>query len=140
MATQQDKIVGGVLSSPGNFVDGAPVAPTLVNSVVVAPGGGGIVIYGYDGRNEDSAAKWIMVFDAAAVPANGAQPLHIIGVPPAGTGATAGSGNFGFTTASIYGEKFKNGIVVAVSTQDGTLALDTASKTALCVDYDLIDY
>jgi len=138
--THQDKIVGGIISDPGNFVAGGAVAPALVNDIVVAPGGGGIVLYGFDGRNTDSSAKWIMVFDAAAVPANGSAPLHCIGVPPVGSGASAAAGNFGYTTPSIYGEKFKNGIVVAVSSTDVTLTIDSATKTILTVDYDLIDY
>ena len=138
--THEDKIVGGILSDPGNFVAGGAVAPSLVNDIIIALGGGGIVLYGFDGRNTDSAAKWLMVFDSLTLPANGSAPLHCIGVPPAGTGSSAGAGNFGYTTASIYGEKFKNGIVVAVSTTDVTLTIDSASKTILAVDYDLIDF
>ena len=139
MATHEDKIVGGLISNPGQYAGAGDtnVAPTLVNDIIIAAAPPhGIILYGFDGRNTDSSAKWIMVFDSATLPANGTAPLHCIGVPPAGTTTSAGMGNFGFTTASIYGEKFRNGIVVAVSTSDVTLTIDSATKTILCVDYD----
>jgi hypothetical protein len=94
------------------------------------------IFFGCDGRNTDgSNAIWIMVFDSATLPANGSLPVLCIGVPPAGSGATAANGNFGYNASSSWGIRFTKGIVIAVSTSDATLTLSASSKTLLHVDY-----
>lgn len=107
----------------------------LENSKVIAANQA--VLYGFDGRNADGTnAKWIMVFDSATLPANGAIPVICIGVPPAGSGASASNGNF-FYGDAIYGESFTKGIVIAASTTDlsSGLTVDTGSKTLFHVQY-----
>jgi hypothetical protein len=79
------------------------------------------VLYGFDGRNTDASnAIYVMVFDSATTGAvtAGTIPLICIGVPPAGSGTTNDSGNFGWTAPCSWGEEMIKGIVIAASSTD----------------------
>lgn len=82
------------------------------------------VFYGFDGRNTDTGnACFIMVFDATALPDNGTKPIICVGVDPASSGATNDAGNFGYTSACSWGERFIKGIVIAASSTDAGTGL-----------------
>jgi hypothetical protein len=112
--------------------------PAGENSALVV--GHQAILYGGDGRNTDTTnAIYIMFFDAATVAAvlAGAKPIICIGVPPAGSGATIANGNWGYSSGSSFGERFKLGIVVAASSTDanvGYTAIAT-NKTTFHVQY-----
>lgn len=104
---------------------------TGINSLVVV--GHQAVLYGYDGRNTDTAAGcYIMTFDATSLPANGTLPVTCVGVPEAGNGATVtDQGNFGWTSACSWGEQYVNGIVIAASSTDATSGLTVLTSNKM---------
>lgn len=71
--------------------------------------------------NTNAALRYIQVFDAAAVPANGAVPL--ITFPLTAAASTQPPLSFG-----VYGRTFTNGIVVCNSTTEATLTLGSADS------------
>lgn len=93
------------------------------------------ILFGFDGRNTDSANEaYVMVFDVATTPVSGTNfPVIVIEVGQAGTG---GAGNFGYTT-NYYGIKFVNGIyILAASTDFGaTFTKLSSNKMFFHVDY-----
>lgn len=81
-----------------------------------AAGMSGIHLVSLVGYNK-GAAQWLHIFDAAALPGNGAAPFLIIAL----------SANFHFfVDLPAEGFMFSDGIVIAVSTTETTLTLGAA--------------
>ena len=70
-----------------------------------------------NGYNSRLTPQWIQLFDAAALPANGAIPVAILYVLP--------QQNFSFDYG-VYGRQFSNGIVVCNSTTGPTKTIGAA--------------
>jgi hypothetical protein len=103
---------------PGAPPDGFPLNSTtsaLVSSLVFATGRRRL--FGLQGVNNNAAATFVHIFDATALPANGAAPRVII--------RAAGSDNFSAYFGSV-GRWFDQGIVIANSSTLATLTLSTA--------------
>lgn len=85
------------------------------------------VLYSASLSNKGAANLYLMVFDAASLPANGTVPT----MPPLLVGGT--------DTRSISNlplpDKFTNGIVVAASTTQENLTVDTNSNSFFYVQY-----
>ena len=77
--------------------------------------------------NNNGAARFIQLFNATALPGNGAVPVMIISVPTLGT--------FSFPIPNLSGMDFSTGIVVANSTTAATLTVGSADSwfTAIVV-------
>lgn len=71
--------------------------------------------------NTNAAQRFIQVFDATALPSNGATPL--ITFPLATLASTQPPIDFG-----VYGRVFLNGIVIANSTTEATLTVGSADS------------
>jgi len=103
----------------------APLVPTgitrsagCVNSLVVHGAPASLLeLYGF---NDDTVTKYLMLFQSATLPGNGATPLEVIRAP---------EGSFAFSPDAAIA--FTSGITVAVSTSRDTLTVDTASKTRI---------
>jgi hypothetical protein len=103
---------------PGAPPDGFPLNSTtqaLVSSFVLATGRRRL--FGFNGVNNNAAATFVLVFDATALPANGAVPRNWV--------RAAGSDNFSAYFGSV-GRWFDQGIVIANSSTLATLTLSTA--------------
>jgi hypothetical protein len=74
-------------------------------------------LFGLQGVNNNAAATFVHIFDATALPANGAVPQVII--------RAAATDNFSAYFGSV-GRWFNQGIVVANSSTLATLTLSTA--------------
>ena len=99
---------------PAFTLDAAPAAVTG-KAVKATPG----MLYGFNGENNNASKRWIMFFNATAVPSNGTAAAYQIPV--------AGSAEFRspdwLATCGVY---FSTGISVALSTTQGTLTLGAA--------------
>lgn len=82
-------------------------------------------LFGFTVTSTNVAAQWILLFDAAAVPANGTVPLAAFNVALA-SGFSAYYGS--------VGRAFRSGIVLANSTTQGTLTIG-AADTLFDVQY-----
>jgi hypothetical protein len=103
---------------PGAPPDGFPMNSTtqaLVSSLVLATGRRRL--FGLQGVNNNAAATFVLIFDATALPANGAVPRMWV--------RAAGSDNYSAYFGSV-GRWFDQGIVVANSSTLATLTLSTA--------------
>jgi hypothetical protein len=103
---------------PGAPPDGFPDNGTtqgLVSSLVLATGRRRL--FGFQGVNNNAAATFVLVFDATALPSNGAVPRMWV--------RAAGSDNFSAYFGST-GRWFDQGIVIANSSTLATLTLSTA--------------
>lgn len=87
----------------------------LANSLVIATGGG--VLFGFSGFSSRASVQYIQVFDAITVPADGAAPDVVLGVP-ANTNFSADWGDIG--------RNFYTGIVICNSTTIGTKTIGAA--------------
>lgn len=76
------------------------------------------ILYSCSGYMSNAAIRYIQIFDAVALPPNGAIPKLV-------TIAPAGPSSFAFTIPT-RGIEFLNGIVVAISTTGPTLTLGAA--------------
>lgn len=90
-------------------------SPVLSKSIVAKTGIA--KLFGFTATSTNIAAQFILLFDAAALPANGAVP--VAGFPVVAASAAAGY----WGTA---GRAFRAGIVLACSTTQGTLTLGAA--------------
>ena len=86
----------------------------LVNSLIVKAGPG--LLFGFTATSTNVAAQFIQLFDATAVPSNGAVPLLTLNVAAANVA----------TVAWIPGRGHTEGIVLANSTTQGTLTIGAA--------------
>ena len=113
----------GVWFPPPYRVPANATSPKLANSIIAASGVARL--YGFTATSTNVAAQFILVFDANAVPANGAVPLFTVNVAAA-------------SPASVYfgsvGRSFDHGIVVCNSTTQGTLTIG-AADTLFDVQY-----
>lgn len=114
-------------SSPGTG-PGVPANPAYVfgDSIVIV---GAKVCYSISGYSTNGSAQYIMLFDSASVPANGATPIEQIKAFPDSAG---NSGAFSWDFGA-RGLQFANGICAVNSTTGGTLtkgAADTFFLTA----------
>lgn len=100
---------GGAVNLPTNHY-----TPQLANSLIVKPGAG--ILYGFTVSSTNAAAQFVQVFDAAAVPADGAVPILSISVP-----ATNGTG-FNW----IPGRTFQVGIVLCNSSTQASKTIGVA--------------
>lgn len=100
------------------------------------------LLYGCQFRNSDSSAKYVFIFDAAALPANGALPItgatamQVFDLPAMAT-TTFGASN------PVAGDSYLKGLIIAVSTtidSTGTMTftLDTAGKTFISCGYGVM--
>jgi len=87
----------------------------LANSLVVASGQ--TRLWGFSGTNTNAAAQFILAFDLAAVPANGAIPKFVMKAPA--------SDNFWVSWAPFY-RKFTDGVVLCNSSTSATLTIGAA--------------
>ena len=92
----------------------------LVASFVA--GSGACRLYGFSGYSNKAAAQFIQVFDASAVPADGAVPVVILAV---GAGAGAATGTFAAYWGSS-GRWFDRGIVFCNSSTAATKTIGSA--------------
>jgi hypothetical protein len=85
------------------------------NRIVKKVGG---KLYGASVFNQNAAARFVLIFDSPALPANGVAALatYPIAANAAGTGA------LGLYFGSV-GRAFEQGIVIALSTTAGTLTI-----------------
>lgn len=117
----------GDLQSSG--VATAATAAAAKSLVVVSKS---CIYFGADGFNNSGSTMYIMIFDLAALPANGVvTPKHIIQVPTVTNWAHGGA---------YYGEYFANGIVIAasstlISAGNFSLTLDSAADQFIACDY-----
>lgn len=116
-ADEHDGWLGRYLGERGNI--GLPLnvtSQTLEASHIVKGGAG--TCFGLSGFNNGGAALFVQLFDAAAVPANGAVPGPVLNAP-------AGA-NFSIDFGT-WGRAFNAGLVVCASTTVATLTLAGAS-------------
>jgi hypothetical protein len=106
----------GVFTPRGRVRTLSPAAGLAVSSVVTAfPAR----FRGFFGSNEGAAQKWLMLFDAVAVPANGTQPI-------AGIAIDAGAGiSFNLSFADTL--TMQTGTTWAVSDTANTLTLSATT-------------
>jgi hypothetical protein len=76
-------------------------------------------LYALSGINNNAAIRYIQIFDATALPADGAVPKIVI--------VAAAAANFS-ADFGIYGRKFLNGIVVCNSTTLATKTIGAADS------------
>ena len=89
-------------------------SPALANALIVKPAQG--VLYGLTVTNTKAAAQFVLIFDAAAVPADTAVPLIAKAVPA--------SDAVGFSW--FPGRTFEEGIVVCNSSTQATKTIGSA--------------
>jgi hypothetical protein len=99
-----------VASAPSN----ATSAAYETNRVVKNAAG---VVYGVTGYNSKASAQFILLFDAIALPAEGAAPKVVI--------TAAASSNFSIDFGA-YGRAFTNGIVICNSSTGPTKTIGSA--------------
>ena len=75
-------------------------------------------LYGASIYNQNAAARFVLLFDATALPANGTAALATYPI----AAAAAGAGALGLYFGSV-GRAFEQGIVIALSTSAGTLTV-----------------
>lgn len=103
---------GGGSASPSRFNSAGDVA-----SLVVKASGGNL--FDYEAYNAAAATRYVQVFNATALPANGTVPdLMPLEIPAAGTGSLA------FVNE---GCPFTTGIVIAISSTRATLTIAAAN-------------
>lgn len=88
--------------------------PRLAASLIVKPGAG--VLYGFTVTNTNASSQFVQVFDAAAVPGDGAVPILAISVQ--------GGNGTGFNW--IPGRAFLVGIVLCNSSTQATKTIGSA--------------
>jgi hypothetical protein len=89
--------------------------PAFATSLIVKKTQG--KLYGASVYNQNVAARFVLLFDAVSLPANGTAALATYGIGVAGS-----TGNLGLYFGSV-GRAFEQGIVIALSTTAGTLTL-----------------
>lgn len=87
----------------------------LENSRVVASGA--TQLYGFSGVNTKASAQFILVFDANAIPANGAVPDVVLNAPA--------SDNFWISWAPAWRD-FSEGVILCNSSTAATLTIGAA--------------
>lgn len=75
-------------------------------------------LYGVAGFNSLASAQWIQIFDASALPADGAVPDFIMYVPP----TSNFSADFG-----LFGRPMRNGIILCNSTTGPTKTIGSTN-------------
>lgn len=117
---------GGSGSSGGSVANATSVSSALEASRVVVAGGSGIRCFTITGWNSKASDQWIMVFDAAAVPANGTvYPLATI-LAPAG---------YQFSFNWPGGRPFTSGVAVCNSTTAPTTKTIGSSDCLFDINY-----
>lgn len=114
--------------NPGDLPAKYASGPSYRNSGVIVASGPARV-WGVSGYNSAASAVWVMLFDAAAVPADGAAPDVLIYVP-------AGSGFAWGTDSKQLGTAFSDGLCWAESTSSPALTLSPTDDIFLRADYD----
>lgn len=99
---------------PVNFSKASSLAYEASRAFKVAPG----TLYGLAGYNSLASSQWIQIYDATALPADGAIPDFILAVP--------GSSNFS-VDFGIFGRPMRNGIFVGNSTTGPTKTIGAAN-------------
>lgn len=112
-----DKDSGGLLVNPGLPVAVLVATTALATNLVIKSSEG--ILISLVGHNDNAAARYIQVHNAASLPANGAVPTYVIFVPA--------DSNFSLDIP-LSGAPFTNGIVVANSTTLATLTLGSADS------------
>jgi hypothetical protein len=87
----------------------------------VAPPGGQARLHRIIATNTNAGTRYIQVFDAAALPGNGATPLMTFPL-------TAGQSFVPPVDLGVYGRVFQAGVVIANSTTETTLTLGSADS------------
>lgn len=100
-------------SLPDNY------APNVLRSSFVVPGS--IVVYGFVFYSTNASAQYLNVFDASALPADGAVPLWSWNLP-----ANQGVG----VAYQPNGRWFKSGLVLCNSSTDATKTIGSADCLA----------
>ena len=106
------------------FFNPQPVNAGNVASLVakaVSISGGIARLHRVIATNTNGATRYIQIFDATALPANGTVPL--ITFPLAAGASTQPPIDFG-----VYGRTFVNGIVIANSSTEATLTVGSADS------------
>lgn len=101
-------------SGPGGFPCNS-TSNALENSRVVKSGAG--LLYGFSGFNNKAGSQFIQVFDASAVPADGAVPVFVMTVPTVA--------NFSVSWGTV-GRAFSRGIVLVNSSTAATKTVGSA--------------
>ncbi len=117
-ASMSDVVALGTLVNPQSSALSAPLNSTseaYETSRVVKVGPG--ILYGFSGYNSKASAQFIQLFDANALPAEGAIPVMVITVP-----ATS---NFSYSPG-VYGRAFEAGIVILNSSTGPTKTIGSA--------------
>ena len=91
-------------------------------------------LYSLQAINNVANERYVMVFDATSVPANGAIPVWR-GVLPAS--AQLNLSWFGNDHANFAGAPFKNGIAVAVSSTKASLTITSADEAYFNAHYSV---
>lgn len=99
---------------PGGIASWIDRGATTINSLVVKASAGTLIEFQATNENAAGGAnRWVMLFDAAALPANGATPKLMPWIlPPQG-----------FLSVSALGFVAVNGITLAISTTNTTLTV-----------------
>lgn len=87
--------------------------PTVEASKVVKASAGTLFVI--SGFNQNAADRYVHVFDATAVPADGATPAIVI--------YAVGDSTFGYGAPAMYGRYFSTGITIAFSSTLETLTI-----------------
>lgn len=117
--TVEDRPSGWAARFAGDGYDAFPVnshSLAFEASRVVKAGAG--TLYGFSGFSNDTGSGFILGFDAAAVPSNGAVPVLVV--------ATSAASNFSADWGQ-WGRAFTRGIILCYSTTAATLTLGSAS-------------
>jgi hypothetical protein len=111
-------------TTQGEKPTGLVISPALETHRQVVVGAGALVeLYGF---NDDTATKYLMLFDAASLPGNGASGWLA-------RFRIAGGGSIAF--APGYPLAFTSGLIWAASTTADTLTIDTGNHTDVAVAY-----
>lgn len=105
--------------NPQPYNPGALVASYVPKTVTIL--GGLVRLHRLIATNTNAAVRYIQIFDASSLPADGAVPL--ISFPLAAAASTQPPIDFG-----VYGRTFSVGVVVCNSTTEGTKTIGSADS------------
>lgn len=114
----QSDVNGNLLVNVASYGGASPASWTdTVNTYQQVVKNAAGKLYSMSGSNEGTTKRWIQIFDAVAVPSNGAVPKMQLAVFAGGT----------FSIDLPRGRAFSSGIVWAISSTTASLTIDNAA-------------